>query len=87
MLIPGYNVPLLGTPTFGKVSLGTPARDPTVGVFIKDQGLLDAMFDGGTHYRNTHGISHSEQRSAAVCMSGSGRSEMWQGGVRHRPSG
>lgn len=54
MPIPGYAVPLFGTPVFGKVSFGTPARDPAVGVFIPDQGLLDAMFDGGTHYRNSH---------------------------------
>lgn len=51
--IPGYNVPLLGTPTFGKVSFGTPARDPTVGVFI-DQGLPADLLAGGTFYRNTH---------------------------------
>lgn len=40
MPIPGYAVPLLGTYMLGQFPLGTPARDPTVGVFIRDQGLV-----------------------------------------------
>ncbi|MGI4799321.1 MAG: hypothetical protein ACRYG8_35855 [Janthinobacterium lividum] len=54
MPIPGYAVPLLGTPVFGKVSFGTPARDPTVGVFIRDQNLPANLLEGGTHFQNPH---------------------------------
>lgn len=69
MPIPGYAVPLFGTPVFGKVSLGTPARDPTVGVFI-DQGLPADLLAAGTYYRNPHRTYLSHPFAIVVSMIG-----------------